>query len=171
MNVGSLVALVEHWSVKSDVASVLEHVSGPEPSACGALATRGVRVMTCRDGERVPDVQADLVLVHGMAPEAPVWREWLVEVSKRAWKLVIVAAPDPERSPQARLRRVVTRVLGLPGETSSWGATSALAPVLWEIGRVREHQRVQGDAHAFVVDVIPRTPQARRRLRVTGTTG
>jgi hypothetical protein len=65
----------------------------------------------------------------------------------------------------------VNRVLGLPGEAPSWGATSALAPVLWEIGRVREHEPIQGDGHAFVVDVTPRTPQARRRLRVAGTTG
>lgn len=168
MNLSSLVAT---WAVKYDVESALEHVNGQEPSACDALATRGVRVTTCRDGERVPDVQADLVVVHGAAPGLPAWREWLVEASKRASKLVIVAAPDPERSPHARLRRILNRALGLPGETPSWGATSALAPVLWEIGRVREHEPIQGDAHAFVVDVTPRTPQARRRLRVAGTTG
>ena len=61
------------------------------------------------------------------------------------------------------------------------GRTEALAPVLWEIGRVREHMFLEvpplglraprlvrrvAPQHAFVIDVTPRTPQARRRLRL-----
>jgi predicted dienelactone hydrolase len=166
-----LVALVETWAAKYEVESALERRIGPGPSACDALATRGVRVTTWRDDEGSPELRADLVVIHGGAPEARAWREWLAEASKRASKLVIVAAPDPARSRHARLRRIANVVLGRADETPAWGTTSALAPVLWEIGRVREHARLQGEAHAFVVDVRPRTPQARRKLRLAGTTG
>ncbi len=166
-----LAAVVASWAAKYDVESVLEYVVGPGSSACDALATRGVRVMTCRDGERAPEVRADLVVVHGRAPDARAWRQWLAEVSKHASKLVIVATPDPGQSSPARLRRMANAVLGRSDEAPEWGTTSALAPVLWEIGRVREHERLEGKAHAFVVDVTPRTPQARRKLRLAGTSG
>ena len=177
MSLGSLVALVAlgelvaTWAAKYEIETALEHRLGPGPSACDALATRGVRVMTWREGERSPDLRADLVVLHGGAPDARAWREWLADASKYASKLVIVAAPAPARSRQARLRRIANALLGRPREAAGWGTTSALAPVLWEMGRVREHARLPGDAHAFVVDVTPRTPQARRKLRLAGTTG
>jgi hypothetical protein len=87
--------------------------------------------------------------------------------------------------------------LGSERQGRSSRETLSLAPVLWELGRVREHEylvipralemlnRLTDDAassavlrgplgamvrrtamlHAFVVDLAPRTPQARRRLR------
>jgi hypothetical protein len=101
-----------------------------------------------------------------------------------ARKVLLVVVSNPER-------------LGSERQGRSSRETLSLAPVLWELGRVREHEylvipralemlnRLTDDAassavlrgplgamvrrtamlHAFVVDLAPRTPQARRRLR------
>jgi hypothetical protein len=198
------------------VQTVLERIVGRGAPACAALAAQGKEIVTVIDpdasGERVKAVyglkadvrvagnddvvlpKSDLVLVHGGAPLD--WQSTLTGLSKHATKLFIVALDNPLAWPaQARSlaeRFGITRAV--PGRAttgsagrSGWGRTADLAPVLWEIGRVREHAFLDvpplgarsaglvglghvgprlAPRHAFVVDVTPRTPQARRRLRL-----
>jgi hypothetical protein len=115
---------------------------------------------------------------------------WTLDIARHlrflatlARKVLVIVVRNPERLGSARQGRPSRETL-------------ALAPVLWELGRVREHEylvvpravamlnRLSGDTassaalrgplgamvrrtarlHAFVVDMAPRTPQARRRL-------
>jgi hypothetical protein len=144
--------------------------------------------------------KSDLVLVHGGAPHD--WQSTLTALSKHATKAMIVVVANPRAWP-AQARSFLARMKemtnpgnggGAPNGASaattngasgqaerSWGDTAELAPVLWEIGRVREHAFLDvpplgirspklaprlAPRHAFVIDVTPRTPQARRRLRL-----
>jgi hypothetical protein len=111
---------------------------------------------------------ADLVV--SVDPAAsPRWEAYLAVLGKQARRALLVLARNAER----------------PGQGSG-PDTAALAEVLWRIGRVREHAylglpailstapvvsvpagrliRKTARLHAFVVDTMPRTPQARRRL-------
>jgi hypothetical protein len=197
----TLDALLATWAAKSEVATVLERAVGADAKpACRAI-TRGVVHVTCivddaatadtmraaygpsadvrlASDER-PMPKCDLVVVHGAAPGAGGdWRGPLAALVKNAQKLAVVVAPNP-RSAVSRVRSVIGR--GADG----WGATEGLAPVLWDLGRVRDHvwletsrlgerlaQRAPGftralsRSHAFVVDVAPRSRQARRKLRL-----
>ena len=142
--------------------------------------------------------KCDLVLVHGGALTGD-WQAALASLSKHAVKLVIVVVDNPRAWP-AQARSLLSRVAGRGGKEgkgdppsgenganghthahASWGKTAELAPVLWEIGRVREHVFLDvpplglrspalaprlAPRHAFVIDVTPRSPQARRRLRL-----
>jgi hypothetical protein len=135
--------------------------------------------------------KCDLVLVHGGALSGD-WQAALASLSKHAVKLVMLVVDNPRAWP-AQARSLLSSVggswvkrsngeaeNGLNGH-ASWGKTSELAPVLWEIGRVREHVFLDvpplgirspslaprlASRHAFVIDVTPRSPQARRRLRL-----
>jgi hypothetical protein len=121
-----------------------------------------------------PDIEpADLVVSFDASTRGAGWEEYLTRLAKRAKKALLVFAPNTER-------------VGWPTGLS----TTALARVLWQLGRVREHAylglpRVMGASevvqapagmlvrrtartHVFVVDTAPRTPQARRRLRTVG---
>ncbi len=170
MNLSSLVAF---WAERYDVETALECILGDAPTACDALATRGIRVTTFRHGQPLglADAHVDLVVVHGIAAPPHEWRAWISSLATKATKLVVVGAPDPDLARGATVARLVGRALGRGPVRGSWGATCARAPVLWDIGRVREHERTGGGSHAFVIDVTPRTPQARRKLRLAGTTG
>ena len=200
-----LEALLEEWARKYEVESVLERAVGRgTPLACAALAARGVRVVVvvddARDAGSVGAVygakgearvsgkddadlpKSDLVVVHGDAlGEAGTWQETLTALGKHATKLVIVAVDNPGAW-AAQARALVSRVTHGPNGHGGWGRTDALAPVLWALGRVREHAFLDvpplgqrspklasrvAPRHAFVVDVTPRTPQARRRLRLS----
>ncbi len=157
----TLEALLVAWAAKYDVETVLERIVGRGTSVCDPLATRGKRVVVVRDDANVETAAFDLVVVHGDEPTTSDWRTWLAAIGKRAAKLVVVEAPNP-RQPSR-----IARWMGATSGAGSWGATSSLAPVLWEIGRVREHAVLDTAArHAFVIDVTPRTPQARRKVRL-----
>ncbi|HEY5240188.1 MAG TPA: hypothetical protein VIJ22_01930 [Polyangiaceae bacterium] len=113
---------------------------------------------------------ADLVVTLDAPAAGAGWEDYLVMLAKQARKVLLVFAHNAER---------IGRHAG-PG-------TAALARVLWQIGRVREHTylgslplvgayevvrvpagmlvRKTALLQAFVVDTVPRTPQARRRLR------
>jgi hypothetical protein len=197
----NLATLLDEWATKYDVHTVLERALGraAEP-ACAALAAGGkTTVVVVDDEESASRVRAaygakadvriagradddlpksDLVVIHGGAPAGD-WRASLHALGKHAAKLVVVAAEN-EGAWQAEMRSRLSRVAGGDGD-SGWGRTEVLAPLLWEIGRVKEHafldvpmlgQRAPRLAsrvaplHAFVVDVTPRSPQARRRLRL-----
>jgi hypothetical protein len=140
---------------------------------------RGARIglHSARDDAELP--KCDLVVVHGEALAGD-WRGSLLALGKLAVKLVVVGVENPGAW-QAEARSLFARVAGGMNGGSGWGRTEALAPVLWEIGRVREHAfldvprlatrvprlaRRVAPLHAFVIDVTPRSPQARRRLRL-----
>jgi hypothetical protein len=195
-------ALLDEWAAKYDVRTALERVIGrSEPPSCAALVARGVTVAAIVDDAAGADhvraaygaktdvriagrtdaepAKSDLVVVHGEAPEGD-WRAALLALGAHAAKLVVVGVENPGTW-RAEARSLLARVSGRVNGGSGWGRTEALAPVLWEIGRVREHVfldvpplglrapklvRRVAPLHAFVVDVTPRTPQARRRLRL-----
>jgi hypothetical protein len=116
---------------------------------------------------------ADLVVVRGL-PRAEDWRGNLRTLARLARKLLVVVTSNPD-SPLV----ATSRLLGLGPQKTDVGHTEVLAPVLWEIGRVRDHVYLDAPGwtegaprlgrrlarlHAFAVDVRPRTRQARRRL-------
>ena len=110
---------------------------------------------------------ADLVMVHDALGQAGDWRAYLGKLAGLARKALVVLVPNPRR------------LLSI-GREAALGSTATLAPVLWELGRVREHAYVDvpwgldrapasvvvraARSHVFVVDVRPRTRQARRRM-------
>jgi hypothetical protein len=142
---------VRRWQLEYGAESVL-HVAGP--------------------GEALEP--ADLVVAHDSLAAVPDWRAYLRQLAALATKVLVVVVPNPQSVGTA-----AARILGR-GVEVSLGRTASLAPVLWELGRVREHTYFDVPAglgrmpravvvraarlHAFVVDVRPRTPQARRRL-------
>ena len=160
-------ALLAFWALKYEVSTVLERIVGAGPSVCDALVKRGALVSVARGDTQANEELFDLVIVQGEG--IPVaegrWEEWLVGVAKHASKLLVVEAPSPRRS-------LLARFVGGPKRETAWGSTAALAPVLWDVGRVRDHVSLDVPTwtrtvrHAFVVDVTPRTPQARRKLRL-----
>jgi hypothetical protein len=160
-------ALLAAWALKFEVSTVLERIVGPGPSVCEVLVKQGNRVTVARDDARPSGDLFDLVVVQGPGRPAAEdrWRNWLVGIAKHASKLLVVETPNLRPS-------LLDRLVGGSKRETSWGSTEALAPVLWEIGRVREHASLDAAArepaarHAFVVDVTPRTPQARRKLRL-----
>jgi hypothetical protein len=133
---------------------------------------------------------ADLVVSFGSLSRAVDWDGHLRSLASLARKLLVVVVPNPER-------------IGSPRWGRGSRETLSLARVLWDVGRVREHEylvvpavfatmaRLPGDSassvvlrgplgamvrrvarlHAFVVDTVPRTPQARRRLRTVEEAG
>lgn len=202
----NLETVLEQWAAKLEVESVLERIVGRVTApACAGLVAHGKTIVTIVDAngssERVRAVyglkadvrvagnddvvlpKSDLVLIHGGAPEGD-WQAAFATLGKLAAKVVIVVADNPLAWP-AQARSFMARVRGTNGNGtnghSAWGKTADLAPVLWEMGRVREHTFLDvpplglrnpklaprvAPRHAFVVDVTPRTPQARRRLRL-----
>jgi hypothetical protein len=135
---------LKRWRREYDVESVL-HVTSP------------------RDALE----PADLVMVHDALGEAADWRAYLEQLAGLARKVLVLLVPNPQH------------LLGW-GRERALGSLATLAPVLWELGRVREHTYVDvpwgldrgprsvvvraARAHVFVVDVRPRTRQARRRM-------
>jgi hypothetical protein len=116
--------------------------------------------------------KADVVIALGEAPSGTRWETYLTTLGKLATAQLIVVVPNP--------RGLLDRLAGVG--PSAMGSTRAIAPVLWSIGRVREHvffgaptafakaaspmvKRRLARWHAFSVDTTPRTPQARRKLQ------
>ncbi|HEY2509240.1 MAG TPA: hypothetical protein VGI39_00155 [Polyangiaceae bacterium] len=198
----SFASLLEQWAARYEVTTVLERGLGPSVRpACASFAARGNAIFAVvDDGSSAEAVRAaygpkakvhlqgdegelpksDLVVIHGDHPGGD-WRHELAAFGSHASKLVVVSVPNAGAW-QAQARRLLARARGeeVPRE-DGWGRTEALAPVLWSIGRVREHAYVDvpsvGDrapklvhrvagGHVFLVDVTPRTPQARRKIRL-----
>jgi hypothetical protein len=205
----NLEELLDLWTSPSkfETQTVLERVIGRATApACAALAAQGKSIVTVVDAdastERIRAVyglkadvriagnddvvlpKSDLVLVHGGALTGD-WRTALASLAKNASKLVIVVVDNP-LAWAAQSHSLMAKLTGANGTNGSkdWGRTADLAPVLWELGRVREHLFLDvpplgssspfasrlaprlAPRHAFVVDVTPRSPQARRRLRL-----
>jgi hypothetical protein len=127
-------------------------------------------------GGELPE-HADVVVSLDAPERVAGWQEYLARLARHARQALIVFARNAAR----------------PGQGAAPRATD-LAAVLWAVGRVREHAylgapRVLAPAdvvhvpagslvrrcspfHAFVVDTRPRSPQARRRMRMAdGTHG
>jgi hypothetical protein len=130
---------------------------------------------------------ADLVVWGIETHRTADWPEGLRAAAARAKRALVVVVRNAER-------------LGANGEAFG---TLEIAPVLWGLGRVRDHAylalpkalgaalsvrfafaptdvlhapvpalvRRTARLHGFVVDITPRTPQARRRLRALGGPG
>ena len=158
------------------MVAVVDDAASAEQVWAAYGAKADVRIVGKNDAD-LP--KSDLVVVHGDAPGSD-WRTPLLALGKLAVKLVVVGVENPGAW-RAEARSLFARVAGGVNGGSGWGRTEALAPVLWEIGRVREHAfldvprlatraprlaRRVAPRHAFVVDVTPRSPQARRRLRL-----
>jgi hypothetical protein len=122
--------------------------------------------------------QADMVVSFDAPRCVPQWQDYVAAVARAARKVLVMVLPNPDRL--------------LFAASHPRDQTSALARVLWSVGRVREHAylgvpswvlalqgapaesvvqspagvavRLAAPLHAFVVDTSPRTPQARRRL-------
>jgi hypothetical protein len=150
--------LVDLWAARCEAKTACEVGTSDVGDCLAGLVGRGVvRVSRDEAGQGT-----DLVVAH-----APVGRgedelaRSIRAAAQSATKVLVVFAPNPRR------------LLG------GGVATDRIAPVLWEIGRVREHvylgcpaalehapERVRervARTHAFVVDLSPRTPQERRR--------
>jgi len=153
--VDSLASHIARWTAEYGITSSLEIADvGPE-----------------RLRELEP---ADLVVVRqGRAPGGD-WRADLQTYGRLARKLLVLVTSNPDSPVVA-----ASRLLGLGRSGAGVDRTDVLAPVLWEIGRVRDHVYLDAPGwtgatprlgrrlarlHAFAVDVRPRTPQARRRL-------
>jgi hypothetical protein len=178
--------LLVEWAAKYGVESVLERMSGDARSLCSSIASAGARMSVLVDNEDLAHAvrggydacdarlasrpgeleKHDLVVLHG----GGIREAEIVALAKLAVKLVVVIAPNPGA--------LAARFRG----KAAWGATASLAPVLWSFGRVREHVfvdfppfaagiprllRVLARSHVFAVDVTPRSPQARRKLRLS----
>lgn len=123
------------------------------------------------------DAKADLVVVRRGFENTPGWRAYLRALAMVTGKILIVAIPNGGHW-RARVGHSFRSHAAHDPCT-----VETLAPVLWEIGRVRERvfydaprwsRKLEKDkgrlgpllAHrqAFVVDVSPRSPQAKRRL-------
>jgi hypothetical protein len=143
------------WKTEYGVTSALE-VADPSPGRVAALEP------------------SDLVIVRSGRALAGSWRDELRTLGRLARKLLVVVTSNPDR---AGFR--AGQALGLGPPDGEMARTELIAPVLWELGRVRDHVYLDSprwaDAtsrlgrrlarlHAFAVDMRPRTPQARRRL-------
>jgi hypothetical protein len=137
----------------------------------------GAEVLILHRGVSARDVEpADLVVSLDAPSRADGWAEHLVTLGELARKALVVVVRNPER----------------PWPPGDGPAAVELAGVLWRVGRVRERVYLGMPAlvaallgedvvavpagvlvrrtalfQAFVVDTSPRTPQARRRLRMT----
>jgi hypothetical protein len=151
----------EQYGVESALEGPLDGTAGVRGVHCVGLARAGVRVVAAvadegsaevaravyegvapgrtvdvrvADSARLAELPAsDLVLVYQGLPFADDWRSYLRAMAKLARTVLVVATPNPEN-----WGLVAVRVLRRAGTPEPW-RTEALAPVLWEIGRVREH--------------------------------
>ncbi len=171
-------------------------VVDPDASGERVRAVYGVKAdVRVAGNDDVVLPKSDLVVLHGGKPLDCL--STLASLGKLATMALIVVTENPDAW-SARARVLLGRLRSANGANgaahpanaadaalrSGWGRTSELAPVLWAIGRVRDHEfldvpplaagspslvrfgpRLAGH-HAFVVDVTPRSPQARRRLRL-----
>jgi hypothetical protein len=84
--------------------------------------------------------QADMVMAYHVCEMADDWRAYLATAASRAKKALVVTVCNPENWGVSILRWT-SRLRGLSGmEPPEAWRTEVLAPVLWKLGRVREHE-------------------------------
>jgi hypothetical protein len=163
--------VIAEWAQKYGAKTAVLVGPGREGVIATHLERAGVDVIAhVKDGGAGELPACDLLVFHHAIEARGAWRETLAASAKRAAKLVIVVSANP--------RRLARFLGGGPDASHEVCATEALAPALWDAGRVREHvylgapDRVPAKLasrfateHVFVVDRVPRTPQAKRRLQ------
>jgi hypothetical protein len=82
---------------------------------------------------------SDMVLAYHALERVDDWRRHLADLAKKARKILVVTACNPWNW-GVSLIRTVSRMRGVPdlNPPEAW-RTDVLAPVLWDVGRVREH--------------------------------
>jgi hypothetical protein len=122
---------------------VVSAVSGePQAEVTRAVYARAkapVTVRVIRDAEDTELAPADLVIVYHSLSLVPDWRSYLRSRAKLARKLLVVTVCNPDNWGVSAMR-LLARARGMRGfePPESWH-TETLAPVLWELGRIREH--------------------------------
>lgn len=90
------------------------------------------------DMESLPE--ADLVLAYHALEFVPDWRAFIERVAKRAQKGFVITTCNPDNW-GVEIIRSVGKLRGIQGlEPPDRWRTDALAPTLWRLGRVREHE-------------------------------
>jgi hypothetical protein len=168
-----LAALLEEWIARLSALHVEIVASG---AACASAARAAAAALEKRASVRVVEAwsdagKSDAIIVYGETAHDG-WAAQLAELGKLSARALIVVVRNP--------RGILDRLASPP--LAPMCHTSAIAPVLWQIGRVREHVFFDGGRlahaleaspklqarvarmHAFLVDTAPRTPQARRKL-------
>jgi hypothetical protein len=158
--------LMTKWAEEYEVSSALEGpldgMAGVRGVHCAGLARSGVRVVaavTSEDAATVArgvyartaarasvDVRvvtdeanvrdlppSDMVLLYHGLPFADGWQSYLISLAKLARKVFVVATCNPDNWGFAAVS-----LIGRVRAPDVW-RTETLAPVLWELGRVREH--------------------------------
>jgi len=158
--------LMQEWAAQYGVESALEGpvdgMAGVRGVHCVGLARQGVRVVsavtTARSAEIARSVYAraapramadvrvvseiatvdelpasDLVVVYHALPFVDDWRGYLRRLAALATKVLVVATCNPKN-----WGFLAVRLVGRVTAPDVW-RTETLAPVLWEIGRVRDH--------------------------------
>ena len=170
--------ILDPWLASLHATSVVIVAENAEARAVAEGAIRSLPKGT--NGRVVADwadaPKSDVIVVYReMAREG--WAAQLEALGKIATHALVVVVKNP--------RGLVDRIHG--DDLAPMCHTKTIAPVLWQIGRVREHvffgHAFSGMAryglfeqaspkllprvarmHAFLVDTTPRTPQARRKL-------
>lgn len=116
-------------------------------SEAQAVVTRGVyaraeapvTVRVVHDLEDPSLAPADLVIAYHALSFVPDWRAYVKRMAKLAKKLLVVTVCNPDNW-GVNVMQLVARARGMRGfeAPESWH-TETLSPVLWEVGRVREH--------------------------------
>ncbi len=159
---------MSHWAAEYDVKSALEGpvdgMAGVRGVHCVGLAREGVSVVAALPSEasaalardvyataapagRAPVVDvrvvdpsrvaelpaADLVLVYHALPFVEDWEDYLRTLGKLARKVLVVATCNPDN-----WGFMAVSLMGRVKAPDVW-RTETLAPVLWELGHVRDH--------------------------------
>jgi hypothetical protein len=157
-----MAAWAAEYGVESALEGPVDGMAGIRGVHCVGLARNGVRVVSATasdraaiiaravykaaapdarvdfeivdDERRVADLPAsDMVLIYHALPFVDDWRSYLRSLAKRARKLLVVATCNPDNWGFTGVR-----LLGGVEVPEVW-KTQTLAPVLWELGRVRDH--------------------------------
>jgi hypothetical protein len=178
------------------MASTANTASAASAATAGGQARIDTRVLAdpMRAAEELPS--SDLVITYDALAVVADWREYLRALARLAGKVLVVVVRNPQylsvTLPVVTLRAATRLGWEHAFQGSEAWQTEALAPVLWSLGRVRDHVYLKGEGwasellsallrrspfeapewlrsrasamHAFVVDMRPRTPQARRHL-------
>lgn len=104
-----------------------------------ARAEAPVTVRVVRDPEDSSLEPADLVIAYHALSFVPDWRAYVRKMAKLARKLLVITVCNPDNW-GVSVMQMVARARGMRGfeAPESWH-TETLSPVLWEVGRVREH--------------------------------
>jgi hypothetical protein len=157
-----MAAWAAEYGIESALEGPVDGMAGIRGVFCAGLARSGVRVTAALASERAADIArgvyriaapaghvdikvvdnerkvgdlpvSDLVLVYHALPFVEDWQSYLRNLAKLARKLLVVATCNPDNWGFTWVR-LLARV-----EVPQVWTTQTLAPVLWGLGRVRDH--------------------------------